>query len=652
MNVEMENKQVNILMVDDHPENLFTLEAVLTSPQYRLIKAESGVEALKWVLKEDFAVILMDVQMPILNGFDTVKMIRERDKTKEVPIIFMTALSHTMENVLYGYSVGAIDYIIKPFDPIILKCKVEGFVSLYLHKQKIIEQNEIIESRTKELQSVYAKLKKREAMSRAVKETSLDSIIFIDEQLKILTVNPAIFKMFGYTSDEIIGQRIDVIFDSPNSSLMGHAEFETIGIRKNETSFPAEVHIADAKVEGEKLFVCTIRDITERKNYFERLEMIIKERTMELREANKRLKEEIEEKQSAIQQLYESEEKYRQLVENSPEAILVRHLYSEKISFINDTAVKLFKAKNKKDLIGKSIFDIISSDDHDDTRRRIKLLEKGITLAPFEEKLICMDGSLVEAEVKVIPFVYEGTESLHIVIRDLTEYKKSQEFIQRTEKLNVVGELAAGIAHEIRNPLTSIKGFTQLLENRYASGKDYVDIMISEIDRINTIVGELLLLAKPNSYDFKKVDLGKLIYEVETLMRAQANLHGILIIHNSQLRNHDVFLLGVESKIKQVFINIIKNAIEATEIGGQIIISTELKGSSVVISFMDNGAGIPQNIIENIGKPFFTTKENGTGLGLMVSNNIIESHKGKLTISSKVGVGTTIQVSLPIVTDL
>ena len=114
---------INILMVDDLQENLTALEAVLSSPQYHLVSARSGEEALRYILKQDFAVILLDVQMPGLNGFETAKLIKARKKSKNIPIIFITAISQDMEHVLHGYSVGAIDYIFKPFNPETLKKK-------------------------------------------------------------------------------------------------------------------------------------------------------------------------------------------------------------------------------------------------------------------------------------------------------------------------------------------------------------------------------------------------------------------------------------------------------------------------------------------------------------------------------------------------
>ena len=124
------NQRVNILLVDDHPENLLTLEAVLDAPEYRLVRAQSGMEALRLLLKEEFSVILLDVCMPGLNGYDTAAMIPERPKSRNVPIIFITAVNKTEEDIARGYSVGAIDYFVKPFNPESLKTKVAALVGL------------------------------------------------------------------------------------------------------------------------------------------------------------------------------------------------------------------------------------------------------------------------------------------------------------------------------------------------------------------------------------------------------------------------------------------------------------------------------------------------------------------------------------------
>lgn len=140
--------KVAILMVDDRPENLMALEAVLESEHYLLVGASSGEEALKKVLQYDFAVILLDVQMPGLNGFETAEIIKKRQSSSHIPIIFITALSQANEHVSTGYLTGAIDYIFKPFNPVILRSKVESFVKIYRNQKEIECKNAQLRKRS------------------------------------------------------------------------------------------------------------------------------------------------------------------------------------------------------------------------------------------------------------------------------------------------------------------------------------------------------------------------------------------------------------------------------------------------------------------------------------------------------------------------
>lgn len=211
------SKKVNILMVDDHPENLLALEAVLKSPNYHLVSASSGNEALKCMLKQDFAVILLDVQMPGLNGFETAKLIKAREKTRHIPIIFITAISQDMEHVHQGYAAGAIDYIFKPFHPETLRQKIEQFVKIHQsHKENMFQTDR---ERTVELNKVNKKLdrttlnlRRTEALSKVIGETIVDTILTFDDQGSILSVNPAIKSMFGYSAEELIGKQVVILF--------------------------------------------------------------------------------------------------------------------------------------------------------------------------------------------------------------------------------------------------------------------------------------------------------------------------------------------------------------------------------------------------------------------------------------------------------
>ncbi|QGQ98294.1 EAL domain-containing protein [Paenibacillus psychroresistens] len=276
--------QINILMVDDRPENLYALEAVLDAPRLNLTKCHSGEEALKCVLMHEYALILLDVQMPGLDGYETARIIKSRERSRDTPIIFVTAINKELEHVHSGYSVGAIDYLFKPFDPDVLKSKVDQLIKLYLNSKEIknqsnqlLEKTKALEMANRELSRVTFELQKSEALHRLVGETSVDTIIILDEQRKIISVNPAIYHTFGFTMIEVLGNNMNILISEPNinwnesSQFSRTQHFEVMANAKDESLFPAEVHIKESRLEGNLIYVCTIRDISDRKEQIEKL---------------------------------------------------------------------------------------------------------------------------------------------------------------------------------------------------------------------------------------------------------------------------------------------------------------------------------------------------------------------------------------------
>lgn len=340
--------------------------------------------------------------------------------------------------------------------------------------------------------------------------------------------------------------------------------------------------------------------------------------------------------------LKESERRHRILVEESPSSIIV---YQQgKWVYINETGAKLLGASRKEEIIGLKPHDFIHPDYHDLFRKQKRKVQQGKTVNFVEEKWIRLDGKVIEVEIKALPFTYDDKPAIHIVINDISEKKKMYELAQKAEKLFLVGQLAAGLAHEIRNPLTSIKGFLQLIK---ADNPDniYFDVMLAEIDRIDLITSELLLLAKPKFPSVTSLDIKLMLEQVLALINTDAIMHNIQLI--KRYDNEPIWIEGNENQIKQVFINIIKNAIEATPDNRQVIIEV-IKEDDVIIRVIDYGCGIPEEKLKKIGEPFYTTKEKGTGLGMMVSYNIIENHRGKINVTSKINKGTIFDVRLPI----
>jgi two-component system sporulation sensor kinase A len=234
-----------------------------------------------------------------------------------------------------------------------------------------------------------------------------------------------------------------------------------------------------------------------------------------------------------------------------------------------------------------------------------------------------------------------------VSLRDITAWKIAQEHLQNSEKLSVAGQLAAGIAHEIRNPITSIKGFIQLMKSGIGEKQKYFDIMSSEIERIEFILSELLILAKPQSIKYERKDIRVLLSQVMTLLDTQAILNNIEF--SAEFKPGVTHLYCDENQLKQVFINFIKNSIESMPKGGRITIEINSENDQeMLIRLYDQGCGIPKEVLSKLGQPFYTTKEKGTGLGFMVSKKIIENHSGKINVESEVNKGTMIEITLPV----
>lgn len=337
--------------------------------------------------------------------------------------------------------------------------------------------------------------------------------------------------------------------------------------------------------------------------------------------------------------------KYRRLFNLLPIPVLL--IKRGKVQYVNEKGLELFETEEEKALIGRSIFDFFQ------TSNGLNLPLKENTPEHHQSgsiigKLKTINGTNKNVKIDFCNSSFFMEKGYSLVIRDITEFKENEKRLHHSEQLSVIGELAAGIAHEIRNPLTSLMGFLQLIGTDQNTDKKYKRIMVSELERINLIVNELLLLAKPKEYEFEPKNLVSLLKTVVTIANTQAILYNIEIVTKFPPDMKDVMVNCEENKLKQVFLNLLRNGIEAMKAEGQIIIEMAKRGEMVVISFIDHGEGIPEEVLHNLGKRFYTTKDDGTGLGLMISMNIIREHQGDIAIQSKKDEGTRIDVSLPL----
>ncbi len=233
----------------------------------------------------------------------------------------------------------------------------------------------------------------------------------------------------------------------------------------------------------------------------------------------------------------------------------------------------------------------------------------------------------------------------YALLKKQVKFEKKQTELQ---KIQLVENLAASTAHEIRNPLTGIKGLIQLLSEKYKDDKDqlYFNVIQQEVNRINAIVSELLLLGKPTAHKLSTYCVNDILREIEPIIHSEANFNSVDL--SIKYSNDPLQIKCVKDHLKQVLLNLTKNALDAVNNGGQVSISIEKKKNDCVIHVKDNGDGMPEQILKRVFDPFFTTKETGTGLGLVVCKRIIESYGGNIKIDSKLNKGTKVEITVPL----
>lgn len=437
----------------------------------------------------------------------------------------------------------------------------------------------------------------------------------------------------GFETAKLIKQRenskhIPIIFITALSKSKEHVSEGYLSGAVDYILKPFNPEILKSKVNS---FVLLYKKQKELQRKHDELESIIEERTNNLIETN--------------EQLHNLKEQFETIYHFSPNLMAIRSLETKQFLNVNEswtkhTGYELEEVKNDT----SNILQISATDT---TKKFPTSLDLCTDL--FNENIIYVtkNGDLRNGLISTKLVHINNHPYIISSITDVTEKYQLELAISRLDRLNLIGEMAAGIAHEIRNPMTTVMGFLQLAKNEaeFERAKQYIHIMIDELKRANEIISEFLTLAKNKTSDLKEENLNTIIHALYLLIKADATLTDNEIV--LELNTCPMLLLD-EKEIRQLILNISKNGLQAMDKNGKLTIRTYSSNECVKLEISDEGKGIDPQIIDKIGTPFFTTKDKGTGLGMAICYSIAARHNAEIDFTTS-SEGTTFTITFPII---
>lgn len=672
-----------ILIVDDIEVNLILLETVLRREVADIYKATSGEAALKLAEELDLALVILDVSMPGMNGYEVAERLREEGRNRLTPIIFVSAVLYDQQSISKGYQSGAVDYLTKPFQNEILLSKVRVFLKLH-------QQTRELQSRTKALNDSLTRYQKAEQtivfkyqFERAVSLASARFSGVFDPESSVQYMLLDLEKLSGASSSFYTGFSSDRPIpstaggaESPESCINSHeAEFIRQALIENRETCP--VMICFEGLTGSWLRPGVIpgepgssgMNVAIPVNLSDELSgAIILKECNELFHWDKQdicalgvfgtLTGNALERAKTRAALQASEARYRSYIENAPVGILVTDAAGI-ISEANPAAEQIF-GTGRSNLTGQELNNILNPEN---------------MAAGFAESLSLLsdEGSqsefffntgqgskIISAESTRLP-----DQGFLVFCTDITTAREMEKHLIHTERMVGIGEMATGIAHEINQPLNTISfGIDNLMHaiNSGQAGNDYINEkarkIFEGIHRMRSIIDHVRTFSRSNDdYIPTRFSANESVQNALTLISEQLKNRGISV-ETELAADEEVQATGNTFKIEQVILNLLSNARDAVEERHQageieyrpaIRITSGRDGSKIFVLVSDNGNGIGAEHLNHITTPFYTTKGpgKGTGLGLAISYGIVKEHKGSLSFSSTPGTGTTVRLELP-----
>ncbi|MEW5790228.1 MAG: PAS domain-containing protein [Pseudomonadota bacterium] len=662
------NRKANILLVDDRPENLLALEAILDGLGHNLIRASSGEEALKHLLKHEFAVILLDVQMPGMNGFETARLIKEREKSRHIPIVFLTAISKDAHFVFKGYSVGAVDYLFKPFNPDVLKSKVAVFIELFLKNEQIRQQAELLrQAERREQERQLAALERASQQRYRNLADAIPQIVWTARPDGTFSYfNERWFDYTGLARAQCDAAAWESAFHPEDlQRYLAHwrraaeagAALEVEGRLRRAADQSYRWHLIQVLPEQDAdgrivAWLGTCTDIDDR----------IRAREA-LLDQNRRVEAEVVQR---TRELVIQKRFVERVVDNAPAGIayLDQHLTYR---LANPEFARLL-GLSQEALLGRPAVELPLGDEQQMQAQLLQVLASGESCRCLNMPFAAPAGDRTcHWDITFYPVLgedgqIEGVLIFTLEVSDRVENERLQReqiaHLQQVDRLK--GEFLSVISHELRTPLNYIMGFASILGEEMAgplSEQQHgcLQNILSGSRRMLLLVNDLLDFTKMQSGKFelapRPTEYVPLAMSVLEALRPLAEQKRITLraeLQPALLAHCD------ESRTVQLLTNLLDNAIKFTPAGGTVQLCAFLQGGELVTEVRDDGIGIAAEDLPRLFSPFHqldmssTRQAGGTGLGLCICKALVESHGGRITAASPgPGQGAVFRFTLP-----
>lgn len=616
-NVEKKDKST-ILIVDDKPSNILVLESLLASKDRLLLNATSGKEALKITLNKEIDLIILDVKMPDMDGFEVAQILKLNNRTKDIPIIFASAEMKEHNSIIKGFEEGAVDYLFKPLDPDVVKAKVSVLLKIQLQKKELIEKNHSLEK--------YSLLINNSA--------DITGIIDINT-LKIEEINKAFTKILGYSHEETKETSLKFFLSTEDRIMIQ----DLIKSDKELLSFETRVYCKDRSIKWlqwnvvskyGKWFV-NARDITQIKEV-ERIRNYL-----------------------------------ATVVKQSSDAIYIHNQEGKIISW-NKGAEEIYgyteeESKNMK------IWNIIPEYLQPKTQEIMNQIISGEKINDVETKRITKHGKLIDVlfSASVITDSSSEYDSIAINERDITKQKITDEQIKQLninlqnnisnlESINKELEsFSYSISHDLRAPLRHINAYINILRKSVSQSIDeksnnYINIISDSANKMGVLIDAILSLSRLGRKPVEKreINMKSMVECILNELKNSTPHHAIIKINNLSNANADTTL------INQVWVNLISNAIKySSKVEHPLIeIGENILEKEIEYYIKDNGVGFDMQYYDKLFGVFhrlhLSSEFEGTGIGLAIVSRIIEKHGGKVYANAKVNEGASFFFTLPL----